>query len=63
MVFNPTVMGKEKARKQALERLHEWRKQIVRSHKKAMRVMQVVSLTKLRSYPQIDNLTIRVWEP
>lgn len=45
-------MEKEDARKQTLEQLHERRKQVVRLHKKAMGVMQIVSLTGL-SYPAV----------
>ena len=39
-------MEKEDARKQTLEQLHERRKQVVRLHKKALGVMQIVSLTR-----------------
>ena len=45
-------MEKENARKQTLEQLHERRKQVVRLHKKAMGVMQIVSMTGL-SYPAV----------
>ena len=45
-------MEKENARKQTLEQLHERRKQVVRLHKKAMGVMQIVSLTGL-SHPGV----------
>jgi DNA-directed RNA polymerase specialized sigma subunit len=40
-------MEKENARKQSLEQLHERRKQVVRLHKKALGVMQIVSMTGL----------------
>lgn len=40
-------MEKENARKQTLEQLYERRKQVVRLHKKAMGVMQIVSMTGL----------------
>ena len=45
-------MEKENARKQTLEQLHERRRQVARLHKKAMGVMQIVSLTRL-SYPAV----------
>ncbi len=45
-------MEKENARKQTLEQLYERRKQVVRLHKKAMGVMQIVSLTGL-SHPGV----------
>lgn len=45
-------MEKENARKQTLEQLYERRKQVVRLHKRAMGVMQIVSLTGL-SYPAV----------
>ena len=45
-------MEKENARKQTLEQLHERRKQVVRLHKKALGVMQIVSMTGL-SYPAV----------
>lgn len=45
-------MEKENARKQTLEQLHERRKQVVRLHKRAMGVMQIVSMTGL-SYPAV----------
>ena len=37
-------MGKKDARNQTLERLHERRKQVVRLHKKGMKIMQIVPL-------------------
>jgi hypothetical protein len=40
-------MEKENARKQTLEQLHERRKQVVSLHKKALGVMQTVSMTGL----------------
>ena len=45
-------MDREDARKQTLEQLHERRKQIVRLHKKAIKIMQIVSMTGL-SYPAV----------
>jgi DNA-directed RNA polymerase specialized sigma subunit len=45
-------MDKENARKQTLEQLHERRKQVVRLHKKALGIMQIVSMTGL-SYPAV----------
>lgn len=45
-------MEKENARRQSLEQLHERRKQVVRLHKKALGVMQSVSMTGL-SYPAV----------
>lgn len=45
-------MEKENARKQTLEQLHERRKQVVRLHKKALGVTQIVSMTGL-SYPAV----------
>ena len=40
------AMGKN-ARKQILEQLHERRKQVVRLHNKAMKIMQIVAVTGL----------------
>jgi hypothetical protein len=40
------------ARKQTMEPLHERRKQVVRLHKKAIRIMQIVVMTGL-SYPAV----------
>ena len=45
-------MEKENARKQTLEQLHERRKQVVRLHNKAIKIMQIVVLTGL-SYPPV----------
>ena len=45
-------MEKENARKQTLEQLHERRKQVLRLHKKGIKVMQIVALTGL-SYPPV----------
>ena len=45
-------MEKEDARFQTLEQLHERRKQVVRLHKKGVRVMQIVAMTGL-SYPTV----------
>src|ERR1035437_5009754 len=45
-------MEKENARKQTLEQLHERRKQVVRLHKKDVKIMQIVAMTGL-SYPAV----------
>ena len=45
-------MEKENARKQTLEQLHERRKQVVRLHKKAIKIMTIVEMTGL-SYPAV----------
>ena len=45
-------MEKEIARKQTLEQLHERRKQVVRLHKKGIKIMQIVAMTGL-SYPPV----------
>jgi len=45
-------MDKEDARFQTLEQLHERRKQVVRLHKKGLKVMQIVGMTGL-SYPTV----------
>ncbi|MDP3651984.1 MAG: IS630 family transposase [Rhodoferax sp.] len=45
-------MEKENARKQTLEQLHERRKQVVRLHKKAIGIMQIVGMAGL-SYPAV----------
>jgi transposase len=45
-------MEKEDARYQTLEQLHERRKQVVRLHKKAIKVMQIAQMTGL-SYPTV----------
>ena len=45
-------MEKENARKQTLEQLHERRKQVIRLHKKGVKIMQIVSMTGL-SYPAV----------
>jgi hypothetical protein len=54
-------MEKENARKQTLEQLHERRKQVVRLHKKSMKVMQIVTMTGL-SYPAV-RATIDLFDP
>ena len=57
-------MEKENARKQTLEQLHERRKQVIRLHQKAIKVMQIVTMTGL-SYPAvratIDRFTEGGW--
>ena len=45
-------MEKENARRQTLEQLHERRKQVVRLHKKGIKIMQIVDMTGL-SYPPV----------
>ena len=45
-------MEKEDARYQTLEQLHERRKQVVRLHKKGIKVMQIVAMTGL-SHPTV----------
>ncbi len=45
-------MEKESARNQTLEQLHERRKQVVRLHKKAIKIMKIVELTGL-TYPTV----------
>ena len=47
-------MDKEDARKQAMEKLYERRKQVVRLHKRGMGVMQIVAMTGL-SYPTVRS--------
>ena len=44
--------GKENARKQTLEQLHDRRKQVVRRHKKGIKIMQIVAMAGL-SYPPV----------
>jgi transposase len=50
--MTPKVMEKENARKQTLEQLHERRKQVIRLHKKGIKIMQIVAMTGL-SYPPV----------
>ena len=47
-------MEKEDARYQTLEQLHERRKQVVRLHKKGIKVMQIVAMTGL-SHPTVRS--------
>lgn len=54
------VMDKEDARYQTLEQLHERRKQVVRLHTKAIKVMQIVGMTGM-SYPTV-RATIDLFE-
>ena len=58
-------MDKEDARYQTLEQLHERRKQVVRLHKKDIKIMQIVAMTGL-SYPTvratIDQFDASGWE-
>ena len=51
-IFSPKGVEKENARKQTLEQLHERRKQVVRLHKRGIKIMKVVELTGL-SYPAV----------
>ena len=44
--------GNKNARKQTLEQLHERRKQVVRLHKRGIKIMQIVDMTGL-SYPPV----------
>ena len=46
-------MEKESARTQTLEQLHERRKQVVRLHKRGIKIMQIVEMTGL-SYPPVQ---------
>jgi transposase len=48
-------MDKEDARNQTLEQLHERRKQVVRMHRKGVRVMRIVELSGL-SYPTVRSV-------
>ena len=41
-------MEKEDARNQTLEQLHERHKQVVRLHKKDIKIMQIVAMTGLK---------------
>ena len=52
MFFNPKFMEKENAAKQTLEQLHERRKQVVRLHKRGIKIMKVVEMMGL-SYPAV----------
>ena len=45
-------MEKESARSQTLEQLHERRKQVVRLHRRGIKIMQIVEMTGL-SYPPV----------
>ena len=53
-------MEKENARRQTLEQLHERRKQVVRLHKKDIKIMQIVAMAGL-SYPAV-RATIDLFE-
>lgn len=48
----PAFMEKEDARNQTLEQLREGRKQVVRLHKKRVKIMQIVAMTGL-SHPTV----------
>ena len=52
---------KESARKQTLEQLHERRKQVVRLHKKGIKIMKIVKLTGL-TYPTVRGTIDRFEE-
>lgn len=54
-------MDKEDARYQTLEQLHERRKQVVRLHRKGMKIMQIVAMTGL-SYPTVRKAVDRYTE-
>lgn len=54
-------MEKENARTQTLEQLHERRKQVVRLHRKGIKIMQIVSMTGL-SYPAVRTTLDRFAE-
>jgi transposase len=45
-------MEKESARNQTLEQLHERRKQVIRLHKRGIKVMELVQMSGL-SYPTV----------
>ena len=47
-------MEKENAAKQTLDQLYERRKQVVRLHKKGIKIMTIVAMTKL-SYPCVRS--------
>ena len=53
-------MEKEDARYQTLEQLHERRKQVIRLHKKGIKVMQIVAMSGL-SHPTV-RATIDLFE-
>ena len=48
------IMEKENATKQTLDQLHERRKQVVRLHKKGIKIMAIVAMTGL-SYPCVRS--------
>ena len=48
-------MEKENARKQTLEQLHERRKQVIRLHKRGIKVMELVQMSGL-SYPAVRKV-------
>ena len=47
MFFDPKCMEKENAAKQTLDQLHERRKQVVRLHKKGIKIMTIAAMTGL----------------
>jgi len=48
----PSVMEKEDARYQTLQQLHERRAQVIRLHRRGIKIMALVQLTGL-SYPAV----------
>ena len=48
-------MDKEDARYQTLEQLHERRKQVIRLHKRGIKVMELVQMSGL-SYPAVRKV-------
>ena len=54
MFFDPKCMEKENAAKQTLDQLHERRKQVVRLHKKGIKIMAIAAMTGL-SYPCVRS--------
>ena len=48
-------MERENAAKQTLDQLHERRKQVVRLHKKGIKIMTIVAMTGL-SYPCVRSV-------
>ncbi len=48
-------MEKEDARYQTLEQLHERRKQVIRLHKRGIKVMELVQMSGL-SYPAVRKV-------
>lgn len=53
-------MEKESARNQTLEQLHERRKQVVQLYRQGIKIMQIVTMSRL-SYPSVRG-TIDLFE-